>query len=339
MEFEITRYSRQELFAGIGKEGQQKLRSAAVAIVGCGALGSLQAEILTRAGIGHLRIIDRDFVEPSNLQRQSLFTESDADQSLPKAEAAAAHLKELNQEVEVVPIVSDLSPDTDSLLDNVDLILDGTDNFQTRYLLNDIAWKTSTPWVYGACVASSGLSCAFMPDSFPCLRCLFETEPSAGSGETCDTAGIIWPAVGAVVSFQIAASMKILTGKPVRPELLQADVWENHYHVVSLEAAKRSDCATCGLKLYPSLQKNPDLQTSLCGRDAVQIKPDGRSNLDLDSIFQRWQKIGPAKKNAFLVKLILKGNELVLFPDGRALIKGTTDFTRARDLYSKYVGI
>jgi molybdopterin-synthase adenylyltransferase len=335
----IGRYSRQELFPGIGREGQEKLRSASIGVVGCGALGSLQAEILTRAGIGRLKIIDRDFVEPSNLQRQSLFSENDAEQSLPKAIAAAMHLKELNREVEVLPLVCDLSQDNSSALDDVQLILDGTDNFQTRYLLNDIAWKTRKPWIYGACVSSSGVASAFVPDSFPCLRCLFETEPSPGSGQTCDTAGIIWPAVGTVVSFQITAALKLLTGTPVIPQLLQVDVWENHYHLVSLSSAKRSNCQTCGLRLYPSLDKSTQLHTSLCGRDAVQIRPRKQADLDLDSLFQRWQRIGLTQRNPFLIKLILKGNELVLFPDGRALIKGTSDFTRARDLYSKYVGI
>ncbi len=333
-----SRYSRQELFAGIGQEGQERLRAATIAIVGCGALGSLQAEILTRAGIGKLKIIDRDFVEPSNLQRQSLFTENDAQQSLPKAVAAATHLRDLNSEVEVTPLVSDLSQDSSSLLEDVQLIMDGTDNFQTRYLLNDFAWKESIPWIYGACVSSTGVACAFVPDSFPCLRCLFETEPSAGAGQTCDTAGIIWPAVGAVVSFQIAAAMKILTGKALAPQLLQLDVWENHYHVVSLAAAKRSDCATCGLRLYPSFGKSAELNTSLCGRDAVQIRPGKQAAVDLDLVFERWQRIGNTHRNPFLVKLILNENELVLFPDGRALIKGTNDFTRARDLYAKYVG-
>jgi molybdopterin-synthase adenylyltransferase len=333
-----NRYSRQELFSGIGRNGQMKLRSACVAIVGCGALGTLQAETLTRAGIGRLKIIDRDFVEPSNLQRQSLFTEQDAEQSLPKAVAAARHLKDLNGEVEIVPMVSDLSPDSISLLDGVQLILDGTDNFQTRYLLNDFSWKSGTPWIYGACVSSSGVAGVFVPDSFPCLRCLFETEPAAGSAQTCDTAGIIWPAVGAVVSFQIAAAMKILTEAGIAPELFQVDVWQNHYHVVSLSKAKRSDCETCGKRTYPSFGKNAELNTSLCGRDAVQIRPGKQAQLDLDSVFERWQKIGIARKNPFLVKLILENNEVVLFPDGRALIKGTNDFTRARDLYSKYVG-
>jgi molybdopterin-synthase adenylyltransferase len=339
MTFPDSRYSRQELFPGIGKEGQQMLRSSSAAIVGCGALGSLQAETLVRAGIGRLKIIDRDFVEPSNLQRQSLFTESDAMESLPKAVAAATRLKQINHEVEVIPMVADLSADDQGLLDDIDIILDGTDNFQTRYLLNDLSWKNSIPWIYGACVASSGLSCAFVPDSFPCLRCLFETEPPVGTGQTCDTAGIIWPAVGAIVSFQIASAMKILTRKNVHPELLQLDVWTNHYHVVSLNSAKRADCLTCGTKVYPSLQKSAELHTTICGRDAVQIKPKGQPQLNLDSIYQRWQKVGSTTRNAFLVKLILSGNELILFPDGRALIKGTTDFTRARDLYSKYVGV
>src|SRR3990172_4789294 len=278
----MSRYSRQELFAEIGKEGQSKLVSATVAIVGCGALGSLQSEILTRGGIGKLIIIDRDFVEPVNLQRQVLFTEADAKQSIPKAIAAASRLREINSEVEVIAYVADLGPDHVALFSGVQLILDGTDNFQTRYLLNDIAWKTGNPWIYGACVGAGGIAAAFVPESFPCLRCVFEAEPPPGTAPTCDTAGIIWPAVGAVVSYQVTAALKILTGKEFKPQLLQFDVWESQYHTVSLERAKRADCATCGLRQYPSLVQRSDFETSLCGRDAVQIKPRKPASLDLE---------------------------------------------------------
>ncbi len=334
-----TRYSRQELFGGIGREGQARLREARVAIVGCGALGSLLAEVLCRAGIGSIRLIDRDFVEPSNLQRQALFTETDAEQSIPKAVAAADHLARINREVQVIPEVSDLSPDNLFLLQNVHLVLDGTDNFQTRYLMNDFAWKYGTPWIYGACVGSSGVASAFVPDSFPCLRCIFETEPQPGSSPTCDTAGIIWPAVGMVVSYQVAAAFKILCGQTVDPEIFQLDVWDGSYRTVSLQKAKRSNCPTCGLKEFPSINQSAGFQTSLCGRDAVQVKPAlANASLDLDQIAERWRKVGQCFQNPFLVKLILPQNELVLFPDGRAMIKGTTDLTRARDIYAKYIG-
>lgn len=334
----MSRYSRQEIFPGIGKEGQQKLRSASVAIVGCGALGSLQAEVAARAGIGGILLIDRDFVEPVNLHRQSLFTEEDARLSLPKAIAAANHIRLINAEVEVTPVVADLSCDNLSLLSDVRLILDGTDNFQTRYLLNDVAWKDNIPWIYGGCVASSGIASAFVPPDAPCFRCLFEAEPPPGTAQTCDTAGIIWPAVGAVVSYQMSAAFRILTGKHVSPKMLQLDVWEEQYFVVSVAKAKRADCATCRLRRFPSLEQRSSFETSLCGRDAVQVKPQSKAQLDLDAICAQWQKIGETYRNPFLAKLKSDNWEIVLFADGRALIKGTQDATRARDLYAKYVG-
>jgi adenylyltransferase/sulfurtransferase len=255
--------------------------------------------------------------------------------------------------VEIISDVSDLNPDNIHLLDESDLILDGTDNFQTRYLINDYAWKNNVPWIYGACVGSTGVSSAFIPESFPCLRCLFEDEPPPGTAPTCDTAGIIWPAVGVVVSYQVAAAFKILTGRgdsrghqgqaqglPLQqaPELLQVDVWENHYRTVSLNKAKRNDCRTCGLREFPALTQHSGFETSLCGRDSVQIKPSQKAKLSLDEVYQRWKKTGECAKNPFLVKLILPENEIVLFPDGRAIIKGTSDVSRARDLYAKYVG-
>lgn len=332
------RYSRQELFAPIGPEGQGKLRSACVAIVGCGALGSLQAETLVRAGIGRLILVDRDFVEASNLHRQSLFTEEDAQQSLPKAIAAAHRLQSINSDVPIEPHVADLSIDTLTLLSDAQLILDGTDNFQTRYLINDFSWKQNIPWIYGACVASTGVAAAFVPPDFPCLRCLFENEPAPGSAQTCDTAGIIWPAVGAVVSYQMSAALKLLTGGALQPKLYQTDVWEDHHHVVSLAKAKRAECATCGLRTFPSLHARSGHETALCGRDAVQIKPQQTAHLNLDEICIRWQKVGETVRNPFLAKLKIQHAEIVLFPDGRALIKGTQDLVRARDLYAKYVG-
>jgi molybdopterin/thiamine biosynthesis adenylyltransferase len=334
----MERYSRQELFSGIGKEGQQKIRSATVTIVGCGALGSLQAEILCRAGVGTIKIIDRDFVEPSNLQRQALFTESDVASMTPKAIAACEHLKDINRDVRLIPEVADLSADRFSSLSGTQLILDGTDNFQTRYLINDYAWKNHLPWIYGACVGSTGVAAAFVPNAFPCLRCIFENEPPPGASPTCDTAGIIWPAVGTVVAFQVAAAFKILVNEELHPELFQCDLWENHFRTVSLAKAKRQNCETCGLHQFPSLSIKADMETSLCGRDAVQIKPATKASLDLKEIHSRWSRAGKTQQNPFLIKLILPENEIVLFPDGRAIIKGTVDVIRARDLYAKYVG-
>jgi adenylyltransferase/sulfurtransferase len=334
----MDRYSRQELFQPIGKDGQKKIRQSVVTIVGCGALGSLQAEVLTRAGVGKIILIDRDFVEHSNLQRQSLFDENDANQVVPKAIAAAKRLAEINRDVDVIPHVADLSVENLHLLNDANLILDGTDNFQVRFLLNDYSWKQNVPWIYGACVGSTGTASAFLPPSFPCLRCIFESEPPAGSAPTCDTAGILWPAVGAVVSYQTTAAFKILTGNPIASEILQMDVWNGEHRMVSLSKAKRSDCLTCGLMKFPSLQVQAVQETALCGRDAVQIRPSKAAALDLDAIYQRWESLGASRRNPFLIKLALPENEIVLFPDGRAIIKGTSDFTRARSLYAKYVG-
>ena len=334
----MYKYSRQELFQPIGKEGQKRIRQSVVGIVGCGALGSLQAEVLTRAGVGKIILIDRDFVEHSNLQRQSLFDESDADQVVPKAIAAARHLAEINQDVDVVPQVADLSVDNLHLLKDANLILDGTDNFQVRFLLNDYSWKQSVPWIYGACVGSTGTSSAFLPPAFSCLRCIFESEPIPGSAPTCDTAGILWPTVGSVVSYQITSAFKILTRTPITPEILQIDIWTGEHRLVSLSKAKRADCPTCGLMKFPSLQVQAVQETALCGRDAVQIRPAKSASLDLDAIYQRWESIGISRRNPFLIKLALPENEIVLFPDGRAIVKGTSDFARARSLYAKYVG-
>ena len=334
----MQRYSRQEIFRQIGKEGQEKLRHSSAVIVGCGGLGSLQAEILTRAGIGRLRIIDRDFVEPSNLQRQALFTEQDAANLIPKAIAAKKQLALINSEVEVDSIIADLSAANIDLLNDADVILDATDNFQTRYLVNDFAWQKRRPWIYGACVGATGIASLFAPDDFPCLRCLFEDEPPPGTAPTCDTAGIIWPAIGVVVSYQITSVFKVLMGEAVLPELLQFDVWESHYRTVSLQRAKRSECLTCGKRAYPSLNQSSGFETSLCGRDAVQIKSNQKTSIDLDHFYERWRNLGECIKNPFLIKLILPQNEIVLFPDGRAIIKGTVDVTRARDLYAKYIG-
>lgn len=334
------RYIRQEIFSGIGKDGQGRLQAASVVIVGCGALGSLQAEALTRSGIGNITIIDRDFVELSNLQRQSLFTEEDAQRSLPKATAARDHLFKINSDIKVTPLVMDLDQENYSIVQGHNLILDGTDNFQARYLLNDIAWKYRIPWFYGACVAASGISCAFVPEDFPCLRCIFETEPAAASSPTCETAGILWPAVAAVASHQVACTLQFLAGKTsLKPELFQMDVWEKEYRMISLEKAKRPECPTCGLHSFPALRSEKASHMALCGRDAVQIKPEREIVVDLDTVQQRWEKGDRVYRNPFLLKMILPENEIILFPDGRAIIKGTTDFSRARTLYAKYVGM
>ena len=334
----MSRYSRQELFLPVGKDGQKKIRDSIVGIVGCGALGSLQAEVLTRAGVGKIILIDRDFVEHSNLQRQSLFDENDANQVVPKAIAAAKHLAEINKDVDVIPHVADLSVDNLDLLKTANLILDGTDNFQVRFLLNDYSWKQNIPWIYGACVGSTGTASAFLPPEFPCLRCIFESEPPAGSAPTCDTAGILWPAVGSVVSYQVTAAFKILTGNPITPQILQMDVWNGEHRLVSLSKAKRAGLFNMwadeiSIIASSSSTGNCSLRKRCCSNQA------GKNGIiEFDAIYQRWESLGTSRRNPFLIKLALAENEIVLFPDGRAIIKGTSDFVRARSLYAKYVG-
>jgi len=332
------RYSRQILFPPVGPDGQQRLAAARVAIVGCGATGSALASLLARAGVGYLRIIDRDYVEPSNLQRQVLFDEADAAESLPKAIAATRKIRAFNSEIEVEPHVADLTPDNiEDLLGNVQLILDGTDNFETRYLINDYAVSQGLPWIYAAGVGSYAVTMNILPGDTACLACIFPDSPT-GMVETCDTAGILNSAVNLVASIAATEAMKLIFGGPdrIRLTLLSYDVWINEFAQVSANHP-REGCRACQQRDFTHLAGVGRPHISLCGRNSVQIHERQRP-IDFDEITRRLTPHGTVKHNEFVLKFWHDPYELTLFPDGRAIIKGTTDTAIARSLYARYVG-
>jgi len=334
------RYSRQTLFHGIGVEGQRRLASGRVAIVGCGATGSALAGLLARAGVGTLRIIDRDYVEPSNLQRQSLFDENDALESLPKAIAAARKIASFNSEIAVEPEVNDLTPaNIEGLLEEMDLILDGTDNFETRYLLNDYAVQQSIPWIYSAAVGSYGVTMNILPAKTACLACIFPDSPR-GTVETCETSGILNSAVNVVASIAVTEVLKLLVAGPDAPQLrrtlLSFDVWTNQHGEISA-TQPRPDCRACGTKDFIHLAGEGRAHITLCGRNSVQIHEHQRP-IDFAEMDRRLQPHGVVRHNDFVLKFWHDPYEMTLFPDGRAIIKGTTDTAIARSLYARYVG-
>jgi adenylyltransferase/sulfurtransferase len=331
------RYSRQVLFKEIGAAGQQKLTGARVVIVGCGATGSVLASLLARSGVGTLRILDRDYVEPSNLQRQSLFDENDARESLPKAIAASRQIARFNSQIVVEPHVADLTPaNVDSLLRDCDLILDGTDNFETRYLINDYALKNSVAWIYAAAVGSYAVTMNILPGETACLACIFP-EPPRGTVETCETAGILNSAVNLVASIAATEALKFLVGarSKMRRTLLSWDVWSNER--AELTATRpREGCRACaGDFIHLAGEGRPHL--TLCGRNSVQIHEQQRP-VDFSELSARLQSLGSVRHNEFVLKFWRDPYEMTLFPDGRAIIKGTTDTAIARSLYARYIG-
>lgn len=335
------RYSRQILFAPIGEEGQQKLQNSRVAIIGLGALGTVSANCLARAGVGFLRLVDRDFVEPSNLQRQLLFTEQDAERVLPKAQVAGQRLAEINSAVEYETLVEDVNYlNVHELIQDTDLVLDATDNFEVRYLVNEACVKKGIPWIHGACVASYGLTLNIIPGKTPCLACfLGELPPRASFAGTCDTAGIISPIVNVIASIQSAEALKLLTGNlaALRAGVLFIDLWDSRFDEFKVSIAE--DCPVCRQRRFPLLSGERQQRTaSLCGRDAVQILPAHKLSLSLAELEQRLSALGKITSNGFLLKFAVDRYEIVVFPDGRALIKGTTDEKLARSLYARYIG-
>lgn len=332
------RYSRQELFRGIGPDGQVKLRAARVAIVGCGATGSAVAGLLARAGVGRLRIIDRDYVEPSNLQRQVLFDEADAAESLPKALAAHRAIARFNSEIAVEPKVNDLTPENcDGLLGGVPLVLDATDNFETRYLINDFAVKNGVPWIYAAAVGSYGVTLNILPGETACLSCVFPAPPQ-GIVETCDTSGILNSAVNLVASIEATEAIKYLVGATdkMRRTLLSFDLWTNDRSEITA-SRPRADCPTCAQREFPYLAGEGRPHITLCGRNSVQIHERNRP-VEFTEMEKRLAPHGRVRQNGFVLKFWRDELELTLFPDGRAIIKGTTDTAVARSLYARFVG-
>lgn len=329
-----NRYSRQVRFAGLGPEGQQRIMAGAVAIVGCGALGNVQADLLARAGVGRLVLVDRDFVELSNLQRQVLFDEADAAEALPKAIAAARRLARVNSSIAVETHVADLdSSNIADLLDGVALVLDATDNFETRFLLNDYCVARGLPWIYGAAVGSYGITCPFVPNDGPCLRCLYP-EPPPGDTPTCETDGVLSSVTTVVAALQVAGALQILAGS-LRRVITTVDVWKGPLREVSQPAADPA-CRCCGGRDFEYLRTSRRAPISLCGRNAVQVHEHRPVNLQ--ALRARLEALGEVRSNEFALRFWHAPFELTVFPDGRAIIKGTTDPGVARSLYSRFLG-
>lgn len=359
----LERYHRQMLLPGFGKEGQERLRASTVFVLGCGALGSVVADLLARAGVGHLLIVDRDVVELTNLQRQVLFDESDVAANMPKAAAAKQKLERINAEVRVTAVVDDINHENiEELAKGADVLVDGLDNFETRYLANDLAVKTGRPYVYGAAVATSGMAFTVLPHgdgelpwetlavgslATPCFRCLFAEPPPPGSTPSCDTAGVLSSAVGAIANVQVAETLKVLTGQydQVRRSLLSIDVWHNEYLPLGVEDARENaDCRCCRHRDFEYLDgKAGSTAASLCGRDAVQLRHrQGGDVVDLDTLARRLPAAGPVRVNEFMLIAELsdagRDYEITVFRDGRTIVKGTDDAATARALHARYIG-
>ncbi|WP_299739556.1 thiazole biosynthesis adenylyltransferase ThiF [uncultured Rossellomorea sp.] len=336
------RYSRQTLFTPIGTAGQNRIRDKHVLVIGAGALGTGIAEALVRAGIGKLTIVDRDYVEWSNLQRQQLYNERDARNRLPKAIAAKKRLQAINSTVEIEGHILDAMPEEMSwLARGVDLILDATDNFDTRMIINDVSQKYSIPWIYGACVGSYGISLTILPGITPCLQCLIERVPIGGL--TCDTAGIISPAVSMVVAYQSTEALKLLVGdiEALSHKVVSFDLWKNEHTSMDVRKLKRGSCPSCGdQRTYPGLQYENQTKTAvLCGRDSVQIRPSSTKEVDLVKIAKSFHNKGKqVDTNPYLVSFSVEAYRIVLFKDGRAIIHGTKDISEAKSVYHRYLG-
>ena len=335
------RYSRQILFKAIGEPGQQRLLRSRTLIIGCGALGSAQAESLARAGVGRVRIVDRDFVEASNLQRQTLFTESDAAGHTPKAIAAANHIKLINSEIETEPEIVDVNhSNIERLIKDCDVVLDGTDNFATRYLINDACVKHEINWIYGAAVGSYGVTMTVRPHQTPCLRCVFEEAPPAASAPTCDTAGVIMPIINVVAAVQVSEALKLLTARyeDLHQSLMQFDVWRNEWRKIS-PGSPSPQCSTCALGFFDTLQPAAgEFAAVLCGRNAVQISPTEKTRVDFERLAERLRASGEVKFNDYLLRFRTGDYEVTVFQDARSIIRGTDEITTARSLYAKFIG-
>jgi molybdopterin/thiamine biosynthesis adenylyltransferase len=336
-EQEKARYSRQILFQPIGEAGQSRIRSASVCLVGCGALGTFQAEALARAGIDRLRIIDRDYVDYTNLQRQWLYEESDAESEVPKAAAAARRLRQLNHDVTLEPLVSDLTPsNAEELIAGCDLILDGTDNFETRYLINDLSVKHSIPWIYGAAVGSYGVVMPVVPGKGPCFACVYPERP-AGVQPTCDVNGVLAATTASVAAVQVALALRIITGwDDFTCRIQTLDVWEGSAKQMSA-GPPDPECRVCQAREFRYLEGQRRTPVSLCGRNAVQLHASERG-LDLSHLAMRLRSLGEVRVNEFALRMKLPKYDVTFFPDGRAIVKGTTDVAVARSVYAQLIG-
>jgi molybdopterin/thiamine biosynthesis adenylyltransferase len=339
----LDRYARQMRYAPIGETGQQRLSASRALICGCGALGSVLANTLARAGVGKLRLVDRDFLELNNLQRQVLYDEADVSAALPKAVAAAEKLRQINSAIEIEPIVSDVSPSNIlALADGCDIILDGTDNFETRFLLNEAAIKLKLPWVYGGCIGAEGQTLTILPGEPPCFRCVMNEPPPPGTSPTCDTAGILGPIINVIASMQACEAIKILSGntKEVSRTLTVVDLWSNQIRQLKMDQLRAAGgCPTCRGEDFPWLESRRGSQTAvLCGRNSVQLSSTSGEQVSLDLLAEKLGAIGEVTRNKFLLRCAIGNYLLTIFPDGRAIIGGTSDIAEARTVYARYIG-
>jgi adenylyltransferase/sulfurtransferase len=342
-EEEKLRYARQQLFYGIGETGQRKLAESRVLILGCGGLGSASASLLARAGVGYLKIVDRDFLDLSNLHRQILYDEHDVKEGLPKVIAAERRLQEINSTIRLEPIFADVNRfNVEKLIENVDIVLDATDNFETRFLLNEACVKNNKTWIYGAAIESYGLMMNIIPAKTACFRCLMDYVPEPGITPTCESVGILSSIVLMIASLQCAEAIKILTGQieEINLGLINIDVWRNSFQIIDVtKLTIQKNCPVCNNHEFDFLEgRKGSAFTSLCGRDAVQILPFKQSKLDLAKLAIELSSQGVVKVNEYLIRFEVEKYELSIFSDGRAMVQGTTDTGIARSLYSKYVG-
>lgn len=356
-----NRYSRQILFNSIGEEGQKLLKNSFAIILGCGALGSVSASLLTRAGVGRIKLIDRDFIEENNLQRQILFDEEDIKNGLPKAIAAQEKLRQVNSSIIIEGVVSDVNyTNIEKLLDGADVVIDGLDNFETRFLLNDCCVKNNIPWIYGACIGSMGLTMNIVPSKTPCLRCVLESLPPSGTLPTCDTAGIIGSIATVIASIQATEAIKLLTGNidAINKDLISFDIWNGRIQKIHISNAvvgaglPRPDCLTCKQRNYEFLEgRTSTWTTTICGRNGVQIiplvrnpkseirNPKSEQEVCFEHLAQKLRPLGKVGFNKFMMKFKINSYEMTIFPDGRAIITGTNDPGVAKGLYAKYIGM
>lgn len=338
----FSRYERQFKLPQIGLEGQKKISAASVAIVGIGALGSVSADLLARAGVGRLRLIDRDFLELQNLQRQVIYDEDDLKANLPKAIAAARKLHKINSEIQIEAESGDLNTETvGELLDGIDLVIDGTDNFETRFLINDFSLQKQIPWIYGAAVGTEGLTYVILPGEGPCLRCIFEEAPGPGTFETCDTSGILAPAAHWVASFQVTEALKIVVrgNQLVDRRLWKADLWKKEFKAIDVSDLASRHCSGCAKGEFPYLSREKGVRTvTLCGRNAVQIFQPEKSRIDFSNLAEKLSLLGSVQYNEYLLRASITPYEITVFQNGRAIIQGTQDAGQAKSVYAKYIG-
>ena len=340
---DLARYARQMRYAPFGEQGQQNLARRRALVCGCGALGSVIANTLVRAGVGFVRIVDRDFIELNNLQRQVLYDEADVAAEIPKAVAAAAKLRQINSQIEIESLVADVdSTNIAQLVGDVDVIVDGLDNFETRFLLNDAAVKFGKPWIYGGCIGAEGQTMTIVPGETACLSCFMPVAPPPGTTPTCDTAGILGPIVNVVASFQAMEAIKLLAGRreAISRSLTIFEMWDNRIRQIDLSKLRdQSDCPTCKRREFPWLAGERGSHTAvLCGRNAVQLMQPGGGRLDLASLAEALRGVGQVSFNSYLLRLTVDKYQITVFPDARAIIGGTNDIAEARTAYARYIG-